>query len=90
MYLLYESLYGELLTDCDSTNIIGLYESKESAIKKALELIEEDKEYGYILDDERNNLLEDSYVRLFRDWQENWNCYYEIIIQKLDLIKGGD
>ena len=85
MYLLFESLYGELLCDCDSTNIVGLYDSKEKAIKKVKDLIVENKDYGYVLDEERKNIEEDGYVRLFRDCQDNWNCYYEIIIQKMEL-----
>lgn len=31
MYLLYESLYGDLLQENDSTNIIGLYNTLEKA-----------------------------------------------------------
>lgn len=86
MYLLYESLYGELLCDCESTLIVGLYKTKEQAINKANELMSQDiQEYGYVLDNERDNLERDSFVRLFRDAQENWNCYYEIIIQKIEL-----
>ena len=42
MYLVYESLYGELLNECDSTNIIGLYGTRELALEKAKYLINED------------------------------------------------
>lgn len=87
MYLLYESLYGELLYECDSTNIIGLYKDKEQAIKKAKELIEEDLKNNWVLDNERKDLETDSYVRLFYNNQENWNNYYEIIIKEIELIK---
>ena len=86
MYLLYESLYGELLQDNDSTHIIGLYDTKEKAIKKAKELIDKDiKLNNYILDNERDNIDQDSFVRLFWDCQENWNCYYEVIIEKVEV-----
>jgi len=86
MYLLYESLYGDLLNENDSTCIIGLYKDKKQAIEKAEEIIKEDTTMNqYILDLERNNLEEDSYVRLFWNCQENWNCYYEIIIEELEV-----
>ena len=91
MYLLYESLYGDLQQENDVTNIIGLYETKEQAIEKAKKMIENElKNDSYVLDNERKDLEVDSYVRFFFNCQENWNCYYEIIIQKLDLIKEGE
>ena len=80
MYLVYESLYGDLLQECDSTNIIGLYDSKEKAINKVKELI--DAEEFYVVDVE-TNLEEKDYVRLFYDHQENWNDFYEIFIQEI-------
>jgi hypothetical protein len=91
MYLLYESLYGELLYDCESTLIVGLYKTEQQAINKANELMSADiQEYGYVLDNERDNLKRDKFVRLFRDTQENWSCYYEIIIEKIELEKESD
>lgn len=89
MYLVYESLYGELLQECDSTNIIGLYNTRELALEKAKYLIEEEiRCNNYVLDKERNNIEEDNYVRLFYDSQENWNDYYEIIIQEIQVQYG--
>lgn len=86
MFLVYESLYGELLQDNDSTNIIGLYDSREKAFKKAQEIIDRElKEESYILDIERDNLERDSFVRFFYGWQENWNCFYEIIIEEIGV-----
>ena len=85
MYLVYESLYGELLYECETTTIVGLYDTKEKAIEKVKDLI--NAEDLYVLDVERNNLEEDNYVRLFYNEQENWNCYYEIIIKELELNK---
>ena len=86
MYLLYESLYGDLLQECDSTNIIGLYDTLEKAIEKAKYNIEQEtKCNNYVLDDERKNIEEDNFVRLFYNNQENWNDYYEIIIKKIEV-----
>ena len=86
MYLLYESLYGELQYENDVTEIIGLYKTKKGATKKAKELIKNELKNGdYVLDDERKDLENDSFVRFFYGKQENWNCYYEIIITKLEV-----
>ena len=86
MYLLYESLYGELLQECESTDIIGLYDSKEKAIEKAKYLINEDVRCNnYVLDDEKKDIEKDNLVRLFYNNQENWNDFYEIIIKKMEL-----
>lgn len=86
MYLLYESLYGELLQENDSTNIIGLYDTLEKAIEKAKYNIEQDtKCNNYVLDNEKKDIEKDNFVRLFYNNQENWNDYYEIIIEKMEL-----
>ena len=84
MYLLYEQLWGDLVDECDPANIIGLYDSKEKAMRKAKELIEYDLGNNYVLDKERSNLEEDGYVRLFYNNQDNWNCFYEIIIKEME------
>ena len=85
MYLVYESLYGELLYECESTIIVGVYDSLEKAKNKVKELI--NAEEYYVLDNERNDLEKDNFVRLFYSYQENWNDYFEIIIKKLELNK---
>jgi hypothetical protein len=86
MYLVYESLYGDLLQDCDSTVIIGLYNNKEKAIEKAKSLIDIDTMCNnYVLDDERNVIERDGYVRLFYNNQENWGDYYEIFVKKMEV-----
>lgn len=85
MYLLYESLYGDLLVDCNSTDIIGLYDSREKAVKKAEKLIKEDIEQNdYVLEID-NNFNDSNCVRLFWRRQENWGCYYEMIIKKIEV-----
>lgn len=87
MYLVYESLYGELLYECESTNIIGLYNTKEKAIDKVNKMIKQQlgNDSNYVLDREHNNINEDNYVRLFYNNQDNWNCYYEILIIKVEV-----
>lgn len=85
MYLVYESLYGELLCDCESANIIGLYQTREQAVEKVKSMIKNELESGdnYVLDEEMNDIDNFNYVRLFYNNQENWNCYYEIHIKKV-------
>lgn len=87
MYLVYESLYGELLYECESTNIIGLYNTKEKAIDKVNKIIKQQlgNDSNYVLDREHNNINEDNFVRLFYNNQDNWNCYYEILIIKVEV-----
>lgn len=87
MYLVYESLYGELLYECESTNIIGLYNTKEKAIDKVNKMIKQQlgNDSNYVLDREHNNINEDNFVRLFYNNQDNWNCYYEILIIKVEV-----
>lgn len=86
MFLVYECLYGELLEGNDSVNLIGLYDSKEKAFKKAKEIIDREKQEGnYILDIERKALKRDSFVRFFYGWQENWNNFFEVCVSKLDV-----
>ena len=84
VYLLYESNYGELLCECDSTNIIGLYKNKEQAIKKAKELVANDLQDNYVLDNE-NYDIENGYARLFYNNQENWGCYFEMFIEEMEI-----
>lgn len=85
MYLVYISNYGELAYECDNTEIIGLYATEEQAKDKIQELIDLQfqAEENWLLDTECD-LDREKYVRLFWDSQENWSCYYEIFIQKVE------
>ena len=87
MYLVYESLYGELLYDFESTNIIALYNTKEQAVEKVKSMIinELKSDYNYVLDDCMCDIDKYNYVRLFYKEQENWNCYYEIHIEFVSI-----
>lgn len=86
MYLVYESLYGELQAECCATMIIGSYKNKEDALKVAKEYINDDiKCNNYVLDEERNDIERDGYARLFYDDQENWHDYYEIFVEKIEV-----
>lgn len=86
MYLVYESLYGELQQECDVTNIIGLYRNKEEALEVAKYNINEEIRCNtYVLDEERNDIERDGYVRLFYKYQENWDDFYEVFIKKMEV-----
>lgn len=89
VYVVYEMLYGELIQECgDSANLIGVYKSKEEAIDTINKVyINSDINEGYVLDNEKNGMINDKYGiwRMFWNNQENWNCYYEIIIEKKEV-----
>lgn len=87
MYLVYEGLYGDLQDECGSTYIAGLYANRADAVKKAKELIEADMKLNNYVLDESNNDIESGFARLFWDQQDNWNCYYEIEVKEMKVIK---
>ena len=85
MYLVYESLYGELLYECDATNIVGLYSTKELAQEKVKQMVERNlSEDDWVLDE---NINDYNFVRIFWKEQENWGCYFEIEIKEMELTK---
>lgn len=87
MYIVYECNYGELLFDCIHTNIIGLYDDKKKAINEVNKMIKSELESNnnFVRDIETDNIETDNLVRFFYNYQENWNCYYEIIIEKKEV-----
>lgn len=85
IYILYKSLYGELIENSgNSTQIIGAYKTLDEARKNAEELINIDLEDNYVLDNQVENGSNNNggYYRLYWDKQENYSCYYEMIIEK--------
>ena len=88
MYLVYESNYGELQCECDATTIIGLYKTKEQAINVMKHEVETNKEYDFVLDNEDTDIdssIERGRLTMFYKYQENWNCYFEIIIEEIKV-----
>ena len=87
VYVVYQSLYGDLLQETGvCTEIISVYDNLEKAKNKMKEIINAEielGEQGFILDNEceENDLIQ----RLFWERQENWNCYYEIIIEEKEV-----
>ena len=88
MYLVYESNYNELQHECDATTIIGLYKTKEQAINVMKHEVETNKEYDFVLDNEDTDIdssIERGRLTMFYKYQENWNCYFEIIIEEIKV-----
>lgn len=86
VYIVYEMNYGDLILECDAANILGVYKNHGAAIEKVKELIKNTLDDGYyILDEERNNIERDNYVRFFYKCQENWNDYFEICIEEKEI-----
>lgn len=102
MYLVYESMYGELVYECGATNIVGLYSTKELAQEKVKQMVERQlSENNWVLDEDIFSIITSvgstktngtdlngyNFVRLFWEKQENWNCYFEIEIKEMELTK---
>jgi hypothetical protein len=55
-------------------------------MEKVNQMIQDEVNTGdYVLDEERNDIERDGYVRYFWGDQENWDCYYELFIQKMEV-----
>lgn len=88
VYVLYESIYGELLQDTgDSTKILGVFNDLQQAIKIAENNVADDLNNNYVLDKGEDNgaSTNGGFWRLFYGEQENWNSYYEINIKQYEV-----
>ena len=87
IYLVYMSNYEEVVRDgAEATEILGIYEDKEKAYNVARNQINKVLEdHNWVLDEERNDLDRDGFVRFFFNNQENWNCYFEINVTELEV-----
>lgn len=89
LYLVYESNYGEIifLEGCDSTNIVGIFKTREQAEMKRQELIENATlNDGWVLDEQvKQDYLNKDVVIMFWQEQENWSNYYEIHIKEMEV-----
>lgn len=87
-YLVYVSSYGELISECSqSTDIVGIFRTREEAERKRQYYIEEDiKVNDFILDEEiKDDYINRDMLTIFWKEQENYECYYEIYIQEMEL-----
>lgn len=87
IYLVYMSNYEEVVRDgAEATEILGIYKDKEKAYNVARNQINKVLEdHNWALDDERNDLDRDGFVRFFFNNQENWDCYFEITVTEMEV-----
>lgn len=88
LYLVYESNYGEIILEgCDSTDIVGIFKTREQAEMKRQELIEKATlNDGWVLDEQvKQDYLNKDVVIMFWQEQENWSNYYEIHIKEMEV-----
>ena len=87
VYLVYMSNYEEVVRDgAEATEILGIYNNKEEAYNVARSQINRVLEdHNWVLDEERNDLDRDEYVRFFFNSQENWDCYFELSVTELEV-----
>ena len=94
MYIVYISNGGKLANENEITEIIGVYNSYEKAYNQALSLEKENIDnFDYVEDEEDlslavNETEKDSKsgsIRMFYEYQENWDRYFEIHIEKVEV-----
>lgn len=95
VYIVLEENYNFLANEIGASYIYGCFDTKDKAIKKAIETIRHSVEENECVIDEDiveeyNNNKEDffnkySYVRIFCEKQENWNFYSELSIKELEV-----
>lgn len=87
VYLVYMSNYEDIVRDgAEATEILGIYKDKEKAYEVARNQINKVlKNHSWVLDNERDDLDRDGYVRFFLFNQENWDCYFEISVTELEV-----
>ena len=87
LYLVYYSNYEEVVRDgAEAVKFLGLYRSKEKAMQKAYDQIKIVMENpNMVMDNERDDLERDNYVRFFYDHQENWDYYFEISVSEMEV-----
>lgn len=89
IYVMYEQRYGELVGDNSPAEILGVYSSEEKA-REQLEKEIFNQEEGWVVDenclDDEGHFKPSDYVLMFWEEQENWGCYFEIIIKEMEIL----
>lgn len=82
VYILLDEYYNEV--DNSGTDIICVCKSKEEVLARRKALVEanlNDDELGWVLDEETQD-LEADLVRMFYGYQENWENYFNLVIEE--------
>lgn len=88
VYVVYKMYYGEISRDMGDSEIVGVFQNIDEVLENINgEIIDKDIENGFYLDIQDNGMKDDSYGcwRMFYGSEENWNNYYEIIVEKTNL-----
>ncbi len=83
VYVVYINFYYE----GNSTELVGVYNDFDKALDKVNRIINDDIDLGYVLDNEELNGADKfgGMWRMFAGSQENWNNYYEIIMEREEV-----
>lgn len=89
VYVVYEQRYGDLLVDCSPCEILGVYKEISSAKKEVEKQVQDNLIYNYVLDynnlDDNNNLRSHDYVTMYYGENDNFNCYFELMIKEMNV-----
>lgn len=89
VYVMTEVNYGELCWECDAIQDIKIFEDEYKALSffKEKVLDEVNVEDDFVLDEEDDitDLKVGDIIRFFRSYQENWNEYFEIKLEEVEI-----
>lgn len=96
VYLCYEENSHELAIECGPVNGIRAFADKQKAVAWVMERVKEGVAYEFLVDEEYGEVSEERIeaelggsgsvnFTMFKDYQENWNVSYDIIVQATDI-----
>lgn len=89
VYVITEVNYGEICWENDTIEYMEIFEDEDKALEFYKNKVLEEKNYhdNYVLDNECDieNIEVGDTIRFFYDRQENWDCYFEIKIEEVEL-----
>lgn len=89
VYVVTEINYGELTWECDTIQSMEVFEDEEKALEffkeKVLDEVKNSNNYVVDEEDDIENIKIGDIIRFFYKYQENWNCYFEIKLEEVEL-----
>lgn len=96
VYLCYEENYHELALECGAVNELRAFADKQKAVAWVMERVKEGVAYAFFVDEEYGEVSEERIraelddhgsvsFAMFKDYQENWDVSYDIIVQATDI-----